>query len=197
MNRISKRLISILIISILTVIPVLSLTGCDKSIVYVEMKVMDFGTVILELYPDVAPKTVENFTNLVEEGFYDGLTFHRILSNFMIQGGMPNQDSRELEPIYGEFSSNGFKNNLLHKRGVISMARTSMPNSATSQFFICNADYPSLDGEYAAFGRVIEGMDVIDAITAYGMQYTSYAQNGFIYFTQFQPVIESMCITER
>ena len=122
----------------------------------------------IELYPEYAPKTVANFKKLVGEGFYDGLGFHRIIPGFMIQGGDPlgNGMGGSDEQIVGEFAANGFKNPLRHTRGVISMARSMMPNSASSQFFIMHADAPHLDGSYAAFGRVVEGMDVVDAISA-------------------------------
>ena len=126
----------------------------------------DGGVMKLELYPDVAPNTVKNFISLANSGFYDGLTFHRIIAGFMIQGGDPNGTGSGGPgySIKGEFTSNGFKNDLKHKRGVISMARTMVPDSAGSQFFIMHADYPYLDGEYAAFGMLLEGFDVLDAI---------------------------------
>ncbi len=122
-----------------------------------------------ELYPEIAPNTVANFVNLVEDGFYDGLIFHRVIAGFMIQGGDP-QGSGMGGPGYsikGEFAANGFrKNTLKHSRGVLSMARAMNPNSAGSQFFVMHADAPHLDGQYAAFGKVIEGMDTVDAIAA-------------------------------
>lgn len=120
----------------------------------------------IELYPDVAPITCENFEKLVKDGFYDGLTFHRVISGFMIQGGCPlgNGTGGPGWNIKGEFSSNGVKNDLKHTRGVISMARSMMPDSAGSQFFIMHKDAPHLDGQYAAFGKVVEGMDVVDEI---------------------------------
>lgn len=128
---------------------------------------MDDGkTIRLELYPDKAPITVENFLKLVKSGFYDGLCFHRIIPGFMIQGGDPkgNGCGGPGWSIKGEFRSNGVPNDLKHVRGVISMARAMDPNSAGSQFFIMHADAPHLDGEYAAFGSVIEGMDEVDRI---------------------------------
>lgn len=134
--------------------------------VTVEMK--DGGRMIIELYPETAPQTVANFVELVQKGFYDGLIFHRVIPGFMIQGGCP-QGSGMGGPGYtikGEFPSNGIKNELLHDRGVISMARSSHPDSAGSQFFIMVARAPHLDGEYAAFGKVLEGMEVADAIVA-------------------------------
>ena len=120
----------------------------------------------VELYPDIAPKTCENFEKLVKQGFYDGLTFHRVIPGFMIQGGCPDGTGMGGPgwSIDGEFTSNGFKNDLKHTRGVISMARSMMPNSAGSQFFIMHADSPHLDGDYAAFGKVIEGIEAVDEI---------------------------------
>ena len=131
---------------------------------------MENGKVITaELYPEIAPNTVANFVSLIKEGFYDGVIFHRVISGFMIQGGDP-QGTGMGGPGYtikGEFARNGFKqNNLRHTRGVLSMARTMMPNSAGSQFFIMHANAPHLDGEYAAFGKVTEGLDVVDEIAA-------------------------------
>ena len=126
-------------------------------------------TITAELYPEIAPNTVANFVTLVQSGFYDGVIFHRVIPGFMIQGGDP-QGTGMGGPGYtikGEFARNGFKqNNLHHTRGVLSMARTMMPNSAGSQFFIMHADAPHLDGEYAAFGKVTEGMDAVDEIAA-------------------------------
>ena len=120
----------------------------------------------LELYPDIAPETVANFEKLVNKGFYDGLTFHRVIKGFMIQGGCPhgNGTGNSGEHINGEFSANGFDNKLKHTRGVLSMARAADPNSASCQFFIMHKDAPHLDGSYAAFGKVVEGMEVVDEI---------------------------------
>ncbi|MBO5273591.1 MAG: peptidylprolyl isomerase [Clostridia bacterium] len=134
----------------------------------VQIEMENGGIIKIELYPDIAPKTVANFQKLVSEGFYDGLIFHRVISGFMIQGGDPEGTGfgGSSETIVGEFSANGIKNNLKHERGVISMARSSNPNSASSQFFIMHEDAPHLDGSYAAFGKVVEGMDVVDAIAA-------------------------------
>ncbi len=126
----------------------------------------DGGIMEGELYEDIAPKTVENFVSLIEKNFYDGLIFHRVIPGFMIQGGCPNGNGMG-GPGYtidGEFTSNGFKNDLKHSRGVLSMARAMDPNSAGSQFFIMVADAPHLDGEYAAFGKITKGMDVADRI---------------------------------
>ena len=120
----------------------------------------------LELYPEIAPETVANFEKLVNKGFYNGLTFHRVIYGFMIQGGCPhgNGTGNSGEHIRGEFAANGFKNDLKHTRGVISMARAADPNSASCQFFIMHKDAPHLDGSYAALGKVIEGMDAVDEI---------------------------------
>ena len=122
----------------------------------------------IELYPDKAPITVENFESLVKEGFYNGLIFHRVISGFMIQGGDPlgNGTGGSKKKIKGEFRSNGVQNDIKHVRGVVSMARSSNPDSASSQFFIMHKDAPHLDGQYAAFGKVVEGMDVVDEIAA-------------------------------
>ena len=122
----------------------------------------------IELYPEVAPITVANFETLVKDGFYDGLTFHRVIPGFMIQGGDPqgNGMGGAKNKIKGEFRANGVKNDLKHTRGVISMARSFDPNSASSQFFIMHADAPHLDGQYAAFGKVVSGMDVVDEIAS-------------------------------
>ncbi len=126
------------------------------------------GIMRAELYPDIAPNTVCNFISLVKSGFYDGTIFHRVIPGFMIQGGDPDGTGMGGPgySIKGEFSQNGFKNDLKHKRGVLSMARSSMPDSAGSQFFIMVADAPHLDGAYAAFGKLIEGEDVADAIVS-------------------------------
>ena len=126
----------------------------------------DGGIIMLELDKENAPKTVENFEKLVSEGFYDGLIFHRVINGFMIQGGCPYSTGTggAKENIYGEFAANGYENKLSHTRGVISMARSSDYNSASRQFFIMHEDASYLDGEYAAFGRVVSGMDVVDRI---------------------------------
>ncbi|MCD8391128.1 MAG: peptidylprolyl isomerase [Firmicutes bacterium] len=132
----------------------------------IEMEMENGGIVTAELYPEIAPKTVDNFIDLIESNFFDGLIFHRVIPGFMIQGGGYDTDGnhKDAPSIKGEFASNGFKNDLKHERGVLSMARTMFPNSASSQFFIMHDDAPHLDGEYAAFGRVIDGMDVVDEI---------------------------------
>ena len=132
------------------------------------------GKIELELYPEHAPKTVANFENLVKEGFYDGLTFHRVIPGFMIQGGDPlgNGMGGSENKIVGEFRSNGHQNPIRHTRGVISMARAFDKNSASSQFFIMHADAPHLDGQYAAFGKVISGIEVVDEIAAIPTDYS-------------------------
>ena len=140
-----------------------SKTTDTKGKHHAKIKVKDYGTIEVELDGDTAPITVANFIKLVNEKFYDGLTFHRIMSGFMIQGGDPlgNGTGGSDETIKGEFSSNGVENNISHKRGVISMARSSDPDSASSQFFIMHQDSTYLDGEYAAFGKVTKGMKVV------------------------------------
>lgn len=133
----------------------------------VKIVVKGFGTMVAELYPDMAPATVENFVKLVKEGFYAGTIFHRVIPGFMIQGGGFNEDYEQKEAAFikGEFRANGFpQNTLKHTRGVLSMARTMIPDSASSQIFVMHKDSPHLDGQYAAFGKVIEGEEVIDEI---------------------------------
>ena len=135
----------------------------------IKIVVRDFGEITAELYPDKAPKTVENFLGLVKSGFYSGLIFHRVISGFMIQGGGYNEAFGETDApaIKGEFAANGFpQNDLKHTRGVLSMARTNNPNSASSQFFIMHQNAPYLDRQYAGFGAVIEGIEVVDKIAA-------------------------------
>ena len=146
--------------------------GVDKSeAIQIKIVLEDGAEMKGELYPNVAPKSVENFVNLIEQDFFDGTIFHRCIEDFMIQGGgfeksfyEGNFNSKETETIVGEFTDNGFKNELKHTRGVLSMARTSMPDSASSQFFIMHQDSPHLDGQYAAFGAITEGLDVVDRI---------------------------------
>ena len=189
---------------------VLLLTGCSfgdlfirenekvdllSGKVNVEMIIKDYGTIKLELDADTAPITVTNFVNLVNEGFYNGLTIHRAQKDFVIQGGDPNHDGTggSGKTIKGEFASNGVENNISHVRGVISMARSNDPNSATSQFFIVQKDATeSLDGNYAGFGHVTEGMEVVDKIMD---SVTPIDSMGSIDF-QEQPVIESIKVIE-
>ncbi len=134
----------------------------------------DGGTIKAELYPEIAPNTVNNFISLIKKGFYDGTIFHRTIEGFMIQGGDPTGTGMGGPgySIKGEFSDNGFKNDLKHSRGVLSMARSMMPDSAGSQFFIMHEDSPHLDGQYASFGKVLEGMDVVDKIATTRTDYS-------------------------
>ena len=156
--------------------------------------IADYGAITLELDGDSAPLTVANFVKLAKDGFYDGLTFHRIMDGFMMQGGDPNGNGTggSDETIPGEFSANGCDNPISHTRGTISMARAQDPNSASSQFFICQADCSFLDGEYAAFGHVTEGLDVVDAVCAAARPTDN---NGTIP-PEEQPVIESITIED-
>ncbi len=132
----------------------------------VTFNIKDFGEIKAELYPEIAPNTVNNFISLINSGFYNGLTFHRIIEGFMIQGGCPkgNGTGGPNYSIKGEFAYNGFENNLKHDKGVLSMARSMLPNSAGSQFFIMHQKSPHLDGQYASFGKVIEGIEIVDKI---------------------------------
>ena len=157
---------------------------------HAEMVVKDYGTVKMELYADIAPITVANFAKLVNEGFYNGLTFHRIMSGFMFQGGDPlgNGTGGSDEEIKGEFALNGVENSISHTRGTISMARASAYNSASSQFFIMHQDYTGLDGAYAAFGKVTDGMEVVDKICE---NVIPVDNNGTVLKNE-QPIIESI-----
>ena len=134
----------------------------------VKITVKGFGSMVAELYPEIAPKTVENFVKLVKEGFYEGTIFHRVIPGFMIQGGgfTESCEQKRADAIRGEFRANGHNNPIKHERGVISMARTFAPNSASSQFFIMHKNAPHLDGQYAAFGKVVSGMEVVDEIAS-------------------------------
>ena len=158
----------------------------------VTIKIKDMGDIKAELYPDVAPITVENFVKLAGSGFYNGLTFHRIISGFMIQGGDPEGTGMGGPgySIKGEFAANGFDNPISHRRGVISMARPRDPNGASSQFFIMPQDDTSLDGNYAAFGEVVSGIEVVDAVCEAAVPIDD---NGTIPAEQ-QPVISSITI---
>ena len=166
----------------------------DGKTYYAVIDIIDYGTITVKLEPKEAPKTVENFINLAQSGFYDGLTFHRIISGFMMQGGDPkgNGTGSSDKKIVGEFASNGHKNNISHKRGVISMARANDPNSASCQFFIVHDDRAanSLDGMYAAFGYVTEGIEVVDKVCT---QARPIDGNGTILKAE-QPVIKSIKI---
>ena len=161
---------------------------------YADIVVKDYGTITVELNGNVAPITVDNFVSLAQDGFYNGLTFHRIMAGFMMQGGDPlgNGTGGSETKIEGEFSQNGHENPLSHTRGTISMARAKDPNSASSQFFIVHEDSVFLDGQYAAFGYVTEGMDVVDAVCA-DAQPTD--DNGTIP-AEAQPVISSITIRQ-
>lgn len=185
-----------ILISLMAMLLLVVSSGCKKAedkqnkTIQVVMEIKDYGNVTIELYEDVAPKTVANFVKLVKSGFYDGLTFHRIIDGFMVQGGDPdgNGFGGSAEMIEGEFSSNGFQNDLKHEEGVISMARSKDPNSASSQFFIMVGSAPHLDGSYAAFGKVIEGMDIIHKIAKDAKPIDN---NGTI-LTEEQPIINSI-----
>lgn len=161
---------------------------------HAEIVVKDYGTIKLELDGDTAPITVQNFMDLANAGFYDGLTFHRIMEGFMIQGGDPlgNGMGGSEQNIKGEFAANGVENNISHKKGVISMARAQDPDSASSQFFIVHEDSEFLDGQYAAFGHVTEGQEVVDAIAT---DAKPVDDNGTIP-AEAQPVIETIRITD-
>ena len=193
------------LLKIMIMILLLSLTACavkeektEETIeepersqpVHAQITIKDYGTVTLELYPDVAPITVENFVKLAEEGFYDGNCFHRIIDGFMIQGGAPQNG--KADTIKGEFSSNGFENDLKHTEGVISMARAKDPDSASSQFFIMVGDASWLDGQYAAFGKVTDGLDIVKKIAS---DAKPYDDNGSI-AEEDRPVIESIRIID-
>ncbi len=163
--------------------------------VNVNIEIKNYGTISLELYPLVAPVTVDNFTKLVKDGFYNGLTFHRIINGFMIQGGDPlgTGYGGSENKIKGEFTANGFTNELKHERGVISMARGNNDyNSASSQFFIVQTTYPSLDGLYASFGRVTSGIEIVDKIC----KDTPVEDNNGTVLKENQPVIEKIYIVE-
>lgn len=159
---------------------------------YADIDIADYGLITVELDQEAAPVTCANFVELSKSGFYDGLTFHRIIADFMMQGGDPAGNGMGGSPntIVGEFSSNGYENTLSHKRGVISMARSQDPNSASSQFFICHADSEFLDGDYATFGKVVKGLDVVDAVCEKAEPTDS---NGTIP-AEAQPVIKSITI---
>lgn len=162
----------------------------QNPIVTIEME--NGGKIVAELYPEVAPITVNNFVSLVSKGFYDGLIFHRVISGFMIQGGDPNGDGYggAADTIKGEFSSNGIDNPLKHTRGVISMARSSDPDSASSQFFIMHGTSSSLDGDYAAFGEVVFGVETVDGIAGTAVNYSTSGEKSV---PLHKPVILKAC----
>ena len=191
-----------IMIIISTLLLILVTASCGKSspaqpgqkLRHAEIIVKDYGTIKLELDEGVAPITVANFVKLAQSGFYDGLTFHRIMNGFMIQGGDPlgNGTGGSSEHIKGEFAANGVDNPISHVKGVISMARSSDPDSASSQFFITVADATFLDGSYAAFGRVSEGMEIVEQIARDARPVDN---NGTIPYDE-QPVIESIVMTD-
>ena len=160
--------------------------------VYADIVIKDYGTITVKLDPEAAPITVANFVKLAKDGFYEGLTFHRIMEGFMMQGGNGEPAGKKADSIKGEFAENGVANPISHVRGVISMARTSVYDSASSQFFIVHADSTFLDGKYAAFGYVTEGMDVVDEVCESSNPVDG---NGTI-LTAEQPVIEKIIIRE-
>lgn len=162
---------------------------------HVEIEVQDYGTIYCELNADEAPVTVQNFLDLAQAGFYDGLTFHRVMDGFVIQGGDPlgNGTGGSEQTIEGEFSANGHENKISHKRGVLSMARAMDYNSASSQFFIMHGDATYLDGQYAAFGYVTDGMDVVDAIVENTP--VQDTQSGFV-AQEDQPVITKITVID-
>ena len=207
MKKISRLLIAVMLVGVLV------LTGCQKgdggstdkssdkggaenvrgNIVKAEINIIDYGVMELELDGKTAPITVENFVKLAESGFYDGLTFHRIISDFMIQGGDPegNGQGGSEESIKGEFAANGVENNISHVRGVISMARASNDmDSASSQCFIVHKDSTFLDGQYAAFGKVTKGIEIVDKICAD----TQVEDDNGTVLAENQPVIDSIKI---
>ena len=189
-KKIIAIVVAVLVVAILTPIIWVSAVRADqckfayerdvtgRDIKYAEISIKDYGKIVVLLDATTAPVTVENFVKLANEGFYDGLTLHRIIKDFMIQGGDPkgNGTGGSDKEIKGEFAENGHTNDISHLRGVISMARSDDPNSASSQFFICNADATdSLDGKYAAFGYVVKGLSVVDKITSEVFPKTAYA----------------------
>lgn len=191
-----KKFIKYFILVLLIVVLIVGLNwpGNDKylkGIHKVEISFKDYGKMDLELDGDIAPITVTNFINLVNDKFYDGLTMHRIIDGFMIQGG--ESKTKNIQSIKGEFSSNGVKNDIKHVRGVISMARTNDMNSASSQFFIVHKDSPHLDGNYAAFGKVVKGIEVVDKIVENTHEFGD--SNGIIPEDK-QPVIEYIKVIE-
>lgn len=189
-----KKIIALLLCALMA----LSLFGCGKepvekepleqgTVYYADIVIADYGTITVKLDQQAAPITVENFVNLANQGFYDGLTFHRIIEGFMMQGGAAANPPAS---IVGEFASNGHDNPLEHTRGAISMARTYEPDSASSQFFIVHQDSPHLDGDYACFGYVTEGIEVVDAVCENAVTYDG---NGGVVESE-QPVITSITI---
>ena len=195
----SRKLSRVALLLTLVLVAALALSGCGKNTKpQVEIEIEDYGTIKLELDRKAAPITVENFLKLVEEDLYDGLTFHRIVSGFMIQGGDPEGTGMggSDETIKGEFSANGVENSLSHTRGAISMARSSAMDSASSQFFIVQEDSTFLDGEYAAFGYVTEGIEIVDQIVEEVLQYPFADEGMNLVATEHQPVIKSITVVK-
>lgn len=186
-----KKYLKYILILIVVIVLIIGLLwpGNKTKQIKVEMNITDYGKIVLELDRDNAPITVDNFVKLVDAKFYNGLTFHRIINNFMVQGGDPlkNGTGGSKNTIKGEFSSNGVNNKISHKRGVISMARSQDMNSASSQFFIMHKDNTSLDGNYAAFGKVISGIEVVDKIEE---KLSSLGDENGLIPVDKQPVIE-------
>lgn len=202
-----KRIISLVLTVALMLLALTALTSCGnggagahwgerstegRTLRYARISVKNYGDIIVLLEESTAPKTVASFLSLAARGYYDGLTFHRVMADFMIQGGMPNTTEKAimLDYVPGEFALNGFYNDLSHLRGTISLARANDPNSGSGQFFITNVDYPHLDGSYAAFGYVIAGMNVVDKITEDTAKYGNY--NGVINDISKHAVINSV-----
>ncbi len=192
-----KKIISLALVTLMLITITLTFASCKKDPYevthYATIEIEEYGTINLELYGNAAPKTVENFEKLANSGFYNGLTFHRIISGFMIQGGgfLENGLYKESDNIEGEFLANGFVNPISHERGVISMARADAYDSGSSQFFIMHEDNTDLDGQYAAFGKVTSGIEVVDAICFYVEQ----GYNGAVNVGE-RPVIISVTVTE-
>ena len=193
-----KAFIKVITLMLCAVMAIFALTSCGKDEevlegeIYADIVIEDYGTITVKLDPEAAPITVANFVKLAKDGFYEGLTFHRIMEGFMMQGGNGEPAGKKADSIKGEFAENGVANPLSHTRGAISMARTNVMDSASSQFFIVHADSTFLDGKYAAFGYVTEGLDVVDEVCESSRPVDD---NGTI-LTAEQPVIEKIIIRE-
>jgi len=195
-----KRIVAVMLMALLVV----GLFGCEEKekpweplkadvVYYADIVIENHGTITVKLDQSAAPVSAENFVNLARQGFYDGLTFHRIINGFMMQGGAPKSSKDEAKSIVGEFSANGYENPLKHTRGAIAMARSNDMNSATSQFFIVHQTSPHLDGKYACFGYVTEGMEIVDTICTSAKPTNG---NGAI-AKDDQPVITTITIREE
>ena len=193
-----KFFIKALSLVLCAVMAAFALVSCGKEAevvegeIYADIVIEDYGTITVKLDADAAPITVTNFVKLAKEGFYDGLTFHRIMEGFMMQGGNGEPAGKKADSIKGEFSENGVENNLSHTRGAISMARTNVMDSASSQFFIVHQDSLFLDGKYAAFGYVTEGLDVVDEVC----ESSRPVDNNGTIPTANQPVIKEIVIRD-